>query len=162
MNLIARMLAKLDGLLNPRPVDKRRGQRVPHECQTNLRCSDPQRDSGAYGTSLGLSQDISDGGIRVQCFRQIPVKAEVEISLICPNNPHPIHARGAVVWASPAGGSPGYWVFGIAFHELDQATQLRIADLVQRASTNEPVGTQSQADPGDQLTLGVASDHDVQ
>lgn len=162
MNLIARMLAKLDGLRNPSPIEKRRGQRVPHECQTNLRCTDPQRESGAYGTSLGLSQDISDGGIRVQCFRQIPVKADVEINLICPDNPHPIHARGAVVWASPADSSAGYWVFGIAFHQLDQATELRIADLVQRASTNEPVGTQSQVDPRAQLTLGVTPGHDAQ
>lgn len=136
MNLIARMLAKLDGFRNPSPVDKRRRQRVPYECQTNLRCTDPQRVSGAYGTRLGLSQDISDGGIRAQCFHQIPVKAEVEINLICPDNPHPIHARGTVVWASPAGSSANYWVFGIAFHELDQATQLSIANLVQRASTN--------------------------
>jgi len=143
MNLISRMLAKMKGFHIASPVEKRRGQRVPHECQTNLRYTDPKRKSGVNGTSLGLSQDISDGGIRVQCFHQIPVKAEVEINLICPDNPHPIHARGSIVWASPVSDSDCYWVFGIAFNELDQATQLRIADLVQRADTNEAVGNQT-------------------
>ena len=140
MNLIARMLAKLDGLRHARPVENRRAQRLPHECQTHVRCIDPQRMLGAHSTSRGLSQDISDGGIRVQCFRQIPVKAAVEIDLICPDNPHPIHAKGDVMWASPADGSASHWVLGIAFNELDQATQLRIADLVQRAGTNEAIG----------------------
>ena len=135
MNLISRILVKMADFYIASPVEKRRGQRVPHECQTNLRCTAPQRMSGANGSSLGLSQDISDGGIRVQCFRQIPVKAEVEINLFCPDYPPPIHAKGAVVWASPADSSACYWVFGIAFNDLDEPTQHRITELVRKSQS---------------------------
>ncbi|NBC47679.1 MAG: hypothetical protein GVY22_06775 [Gammaproteobacteria bacterium] len=130
-------LSKALDQLRPRRTrnrqEKRREDRAAHECWAHVRCiqNDPQDLAGRH--SLGLSQDISSGGIRVQCFRQIPLKAEVRINLECPRADQAIHIDGAVVWVAPVEHQPGHWTMGIEFSDLDGSTQRMISQLVEQA-----------------------------
>jgi|GEM_PF-3492398 len=133
MTILSRLLDRLRSKPSQNGSEKRRSERAAHECWTNVRCVETDQQDLASRYSLGLSQDISQGGLRVQCFHQIPLKAEVYINLECPNAKQPIHVNGAVVWASPAQHLPGHWVLGIAFSDLDGPTQKKIGDLVENA-----------------------------
>jgi Tfp pilus assembly protein PilZ len=146
MNFLTKLLDRLRAKPANDPHDQRRYSRAVHECWANVRCVESDRQDLASRYSLGLSQDISHGGVRVQCFHQIPLKAEVYINLECPNNHQPIHANGAVVWASPAEHLPGHWVLGIAFSELDQPTRDKIKKLVDQALEQQPPDPEQDPD----------------
>lgn len=133
MSFFASLLDRLRSKSRSNPSEKRRSERASHECWTNVRCVETEQQDLASRYSLGLSQDISQGGLRVQCFHQIPLKAEVYINLECPNSNHPIHVNGAVVWSCPAEHLPGHWILGIAFADLDAPTQKKIRELVETA-----------------------------
>lgn len=150
MTFISRTLDQLRTRQTRNRREKRRADRAIHECWADVRCMkhDPQDLVGRH--SLGLSQDISNGGMRVQCFRQIPLNAEVRINLRCPRADQPIHIDGAVVWLAPVEHQPGHWTMGIEFSDLDGLTQKVISELVEearerqfqpKAATPEPAST---------------------
>lgn len=125
-----------------------------------MRCVETERQDIASRYSLGLSQDISNGGVRVQCFHQIPLKAEVYVNLECPSADKPIHANGAVVWASPAEHLPGHWVLGISFSDLDAPTQKLINQLVDNARQRD-LAAQKQASQAQEAKLEQAQAQEI-
>ncbi len=146
MNFVSMILDRLRSKRTQNGSEKRRSERAAHECWANVRCVETEQQDLASRFSLGLSQDISNGGIRVQCFHQIPLKAEVYVNLECPYAYKPIHANGAVVWASPAEHLPGHWVLGISFSDLDAPTQKVINELVERARQRQLTTAEKEAE----------------
>jgi uncharacterized protein (TIGR02266 family) len=71
----------------------------------------------------GLSGDMSEGGLFVATYRQLPVGAHVAIDLALPDGS--LHVEGEVRWARAAtdGSPPG---FGVAFTGLSAQARARV------------------------------------
>ncbi len=88
---------------------------------------------------VGLSGDLSEGGLFVATWRTLPVAAAVNIALSLPDGP--VFARGSVRWirgAVEGGAAPG---LGIAFDSLSADDRARIeAFCAERAPLYHDVG----------------------
>lgn len=102
-----------------------------------------QGDNNFY---VGLSEDISEGGLFIATFYLLPIGTPVELSFTLPNTDEPITASGTVQWlrgpdaiassenifgagGDPHGVAPG---IGIQFHDLDAAERTTIRNFMQR------------------------------
>ena len=73
---------------------------------------------------VGLSGDLSGGGLFVATWRKLPVAAQVNLALSLPDGP--VFARGSVRWVREqmeGGGVPG---LGIAFDSLSPQDRARV------------------------------------
>jgi uncharacterized protein (TIGR02266 family) len=72
---------------------------------------------------VGLTGDLSEGGLFVATWRKLPVGATLDVELALPDGP--VIARGTVRWLRDAGdeGAPGV---GVAFESLSDADRARI------------------------------------
>jgi hypothetical protein len=102
-------------------TDHRRHPRIPWECSAKLRCRDPK----LHGVNLGITRDISLGGVRVRAFRSMPIDHSILVDLQCNGHGDPASATGSVVWAAPAKDSQ-HWEIGIRFTALDRTLRSSI------------------------------------
>ena len=107
------------------PADRRASQRARVEVQVEVsHSSEPQ-------FFVGLTGDISEGGLFVATWRRFSVDAPVALALSLPDGP--LLARGHVCWVRDGvegGATPG---LGIAFELLSPGDRARIRGLLRRA-----------------------------
>jgi len=72
---------------------------------------------------VGLTGDLSEGGLFVSTYRSLPVGAAISLALSLPDGP--VFARGQVRWVRDAveGVTPGV---GVAFEDLTEPDRVRI------------------------------------
>ncbi len=100
----------------PSPVERRAAPRVEVKVEVSF-ASDSQ-------FFVGLSGDLSEGGIFVATWRALPVASAVDLALSLPDGP--VFARGHVRWVRDSvegGAAPG---LGIAFEYLNPIDRARI------------------------------------
>ena len=79
--------------------------------------------SSASQFYVGITGDLSEGGLFVSTYRSLPVGTEMSLALSLPDGP--LFVRGKVRWArdSAEGTTPGV---GVAFEELTEPDRVRI------------------------------------
>jgi uncharacterized protein (TIGR02266 family) len=82
--------------VGPQGGKQRRFTRCDVELEVNL-----DSDSNFY---MGLTENISEGGLFVATHRYKPLGTLVTLSFRVPNRPDPITVRGEVRWLRPANG----------------------------------------------------------
>ncbi len=96
-------------------AERRSVPRIPIEVEVSV-----HSESQFY---VGLTGDLSAGGLFVATWRRLPVGAEIELVLSLPDGP--VNARGRVRWVRDLGEgvAPG---LGVEFDELSAADRQRV------------------------------------
>jgi uncharacterized protein (TIGR02266 family) len=99
----------------PASAERRGDPRVSIEVEVSF--------SSASQFFVGLTGDMSEGGLFVSTYRSLPVGAEISLALSLPDGP--LFARGQVRWVrdSAEGVTPGV---GVAFEALAHSDRVRI------------------------------------
>ncbi|MBK1617392.1 hypothetical protein CKO42_02760 [Lamprobacter modestohalophilus] len=113
-------------------MENRRFKRSAIECYAQLQLSPHQYG----GVNHGLSQDLSEGGVKIRTFSQLPVDSSVVIHLGCSDNSEPLTMSGSVVWTSRDDGQE-QWVIGIAFTDINDGTRKRLQQIHAPVSINQ-------------------------
>ncbi len=107
------------------PAHRRVNPRCDVELEVNL-----DTDSNFY---LGLTENISEGGLFVATHRYKPLGTLVTLSFKVPNRPDPITVKGEVRWLRPANGHnevhPG---MGIQFVDIGPEEQAAIRSFIRK------------------------------
>ena len=111
-------------------IERRTDQRVAVNVGVTM-----SSDSNLY---VGLTDDISAGGLFIATHEMLPVGQIVELDFRLPEHQEPISVRAEVRWqrtySDPTNGVlPG---FGAAFVDLDEEDQTRLEDFV---NSREPM-----------------------
>jgi uncharacterized protein (TIGR02266 family) len=112
-----------DAAITLRPARARAGASGP-ELRTSRRL-DVNVEVGMGSDSnfyLGLSENLSEGGLFVATYRTLPVGTDVALTLKLPNHPAPIQVHGSVRWVRDAatdGQIPAG--MGVRFERFDEA-----------------------------------------
>jgi len=100
----------------PTPVgDRRSSPRVRIEVEVSY-----ATESNFF---VGLTGDVSEGGLFLATYRAIPIGAQLDLELWLPDGK--LEAHGVVRWVREAseGSPPGV---GVAFEPLDEASRARV------------------------------------
>ncbi len=105
-------------------MDNRRFLRASCECYAQVQALPPRLG----GINHGLSEDISEGGIKIRTFRQLPVDSNVLVQLSCGSCSDSLKVVGSVVWASRAD-DQDQWVIGISFSDINDRARTQLMEL---------------------------------
>jgi uncharacterized protein (TIGR02266 family) len=97
---------------------------IEHRAHTRVKL---EVDVGMHSEShffTGLSGDLSEGGVFVATYRDVPIGSKLEVDLPLPDGTIQVH--GVVKWTRPASedSKPG---IGVAFETLPEEQRARIA-----------------------------------
>ena len=83
-----------------------------------------------------LTQDISEGGMRLNFDKFMPYNTDFILQMNLPTIPKVISAVGRVVWAHRLPHSDRYQL-GLKFQEIEDKQRLEISDYLKRFSLNK-------------------------
>jgi c-di-GMP-binding flagellar brake protein YcgR len=109
-------------------ADRRRFVRVPFDSPVKVEAV-PKR-SLADVENL-LSEDLSEGGIRLSSHRFFPVQDRMLLELESPEEPASIRALGTVVWVEQSAYTEQFRL-GVEFAEISELDRFRLRALVQQ------------------------------
>ncbi|MCF7977198.1 MAG: PilZ domain-containing protein [Chromatiaceae bacterium] len=132
MNLSTSAMSERQDQCQSSMMESRRFKRSAVECYAQLQMSPHQYG----GVNYGLSQDLSEGGVKIRTFSQLPVDSSVVIHLGCSDESEPLTMSGSVVWASRDEGQE-QWVVGIAFTDINDGTRQRLQQINAPVSINQ-------------------------
>ncbi|WPL17745.1 hypothetical protein Thiowin_02784 [Thiorhodovibrio winogradskyi] len=114
--------------------EKRRYERTTRECYARVKMF-PETYGGI---NHGMTEDISEGGVRIRTFHKPQVDADVLVQLGCENQADLLKLKGSVVWATQSG-SGDQWVVGISFSDINDHAKQRLQQLGDPVSINNPL-----------------------
>jgi c-di-GMP-binding flagellar brake protein YcgR len=112
----------------PQLTDRRRFSRVP--CDFPVRVEKVPKRSLADIENL-LSEDLSEGGIRLSSPRFFPVQERMLLELDAPEEPGSIRALGRVVWVEQSSYTDQFRL-GVEFADLSERDRSRLRGLVEQ------------------------------
>lgn len=116
-------------VLSAGEAELRRFRRVQRERPASVQARRERAERDCRGVNHGISRDISEGGVQIQAFRQMPVSTDVIVELHHTDAAEHVRTSGSVVWAKPLENGK-YWLFGIAFDDMDDETKSKLMRLI--------------------------------
>lgn len=103
--------------------DRRKFKRF--DAYMSVKCRLP---GGVQADSVTLSKDISREGLKVNSNVNLERGATVDLEIIIPDDPKPIHTNGKVMWTTPSEGNNQGFDHGIHFLRIDPIDKFRVLD----------------------------------
>lgn len=107
-------------------MDKDRRKFKRFDAYMSVRCRVP---GGLKADAVSLSKDISREGLKINSNVSLERGSTVDLEIVIPDDPKPIHTQGKVMWATPSTGSNQGFDHGIHLMRMDPVDKFRVLDF---------------------------------
>ncbi|MBI3314283.1 MAG: PilZ domain-containing protein [Candidatus Omnitrophica bacterium] len=77
---------------------------------------------------ISLSKDLSREGIKINSNSSLKQGTTLDLEILIPDDPKPVHTSGKVMWSRPSEGSNQGFDQGVRFMMMDPVDKFRVLD----------------------------------